>query len=93
MTHVKTFKDPLMPNQWFHYSIKLLQVVKIILERNNPLKTIVITNKKDIELGKQERKPEYSNPMNKIELDLKKELFQFMKTSKVSHLMFMKNKR
>lgn len=47
-----------------------------------------ITKWKDTELEKLERKPEYLNPMNKIELDLKNEEFRYMKTFKASRLMF-----
>ena len=48
----------------------------------------MITKRKDTELEKLERKPEYLNLMNKIETDLKNGEFQYMKTFKASHLMF-----
>ena len=48
----------------------------------------VITKWKDTELEKLERKPEYLNLMNKIEIDLKNGEFRYMKTFKASRLMF-----
>ena len=62
-----------MQNQWYLFSIKSPQIVKLTLERKLSTKlNSEIINWSDTELEKLERKQEYSSQMIKNESDLKK---------------------